>query len=111
MFQTPLNNLIDAIIRALQDGIIIKRSAFRVYNPELIQLVEQPARVNRGMKIVRIQANRVLLSIVDEIALSEQIICWLVLLNFHPLKITRTVLPFSMRIPIEIELFYPFILA
>jgi hypothetical protein len=53
MFQTSLNNLIDAIIRALQDGIIIKRSAFRVYNPELIQLVEQPSRVNRGMKIVR----------------------------------------------------------
>lgn len=53
MFQTPLNNIIDAIIGALQDGISIKRGAFRVYNPELIQLVEQPSRVNRGMKIVR----------------------------------------------------------
>jgi hypothetical protein len=75
MFQTPLNNLIDAIIGALQDSITIKRGALHVNNPELIQFVVYSARVNRGMKIVRVQANRVLLSIVNEISLSQQIIC------------------------------------
>ena len=111
MFQTPFNNLIDAIIRTLQDGITIKRGAFHVNNPELIQFVVYPARVNRAMKIVRIQANRMPLSIVNEIALSQQIICWLVLLYFHTFKITRTVLTFSMRIPVKKQLFLPFILA